>query len=76
MTVACVKLKITLPNIVIRGGSGTSAVSKIELFVAKALLWKPFNFCCRELEYIQALAWNLDPLVKYDFTITVWRAIQ
>ena len=27
----CVKLKVTLPNIVIRGRSGTRAISKIEL---------------------------------------------
>ena len=37
MTVACVKLKVTLPNMVIRGGSGTSEISKMELFVAIAL---------------------------------------
>ena len=37
MTVACVKLKVTFPNIVIRGGSGTPAVSKMKLFVAIAL---------------------------------------
>ena len=44
MVVACVKLKVTLPNIIIRGGSGTSAISKMELFVATALQWKPLTF--------------------------------
>ena len=37
MTVACVKIKITLPNIVIRGGSEMPAISKMEFFVAIAL---------------------------------------
>ena len=34
----CVKLKVTLPNIVIRGGSG------MDLLVAIALHWKLLNF--------------------------------
>ena len=34
MTVASVELKVTLPDIVIRGGSGTPAISKTELFAA------------------------------------------
>ena len=37
MIVACVKLKTTLPNIVIKGGSGTPVISKMELFVVIAL---------------------------------------
>ena len=39
MTVACAKLKplCPLPNILIRGGYGMSAISKMELFVAIAL---------------------------------------
>ena len=37
MTVACVKLKITLTNVVITGGSGTAGISKVEFFVAIAL---------------------------------------
>ena len=37
MTVVYIKVKITLPNIVIRDGSATPAVSKMELFVAIAL---------------------------------------
>ena len=44
MTVACVKLKVNLPNITIRGGSGTSAIPKMDLFVATALQWKPLTF--------------------------------
>ena len=44
MTVTCIKLKDTLPNIVTRAGSGTSAISKMELFVAIALNWKPLIF--------------------------------
>ena len=30
----CVKLKVTLPNIAIRGGFGTRAMSKVDLLVA------------------------------------------
>ena len=41
MTVACVKLKLPLPNVVIRGGSGTPGISKVGLFVAIA---SHFNF--------------------------------
>ena len=37
MTVAGVKLKVTFANIMIRGGSGTPAIYKTELFVAVAL---------------------------------------
>ena len=38
MTVgSSVKLKVALPNIVVRGGSGTSAISKMDLFVIIAL---------------------------------------
>ena len=40
MTVACVKLKVTFPNVVIRGGSVTNKmelISKMELFVAIAI---------------------------------------
>ena len=44
MTVACVKLKVTLPNIVIRDRSGTSAISKMELFAGTALHRKPSTF--------------------------------
>ena len=33
MAVACVKSKISLPNIVIRGGSGSPPTTKMELFV-------------------------------------------
>ena len=36
MAVACVKLN-SLPNVVIRGGYGTPATLKMELFVANAL---------------------------------------
>ena len=43
MTVACVKLKVTLPNI-IRDGWGTSAISKMELFAGTALHRKPSTF--------------------------------
>ena len=43
MAIACAKLKITLPNNVIRGGSGTPAISKMEFFVALAL-HKPLTF--------------------------------
>ena len=59
MIVACVKLKIILPNIAVRGGSRTPAVSKMELFMAMTL--KAFNFCRRELDLKQTLACNLDP---------------
>ena len=38
------KLKVTLPNIEIRGGSGTSAASKMELFVATAFHWHLLTF--------------------------------
>ena len=44
---ACVKLKITLLNIVIRGGSGTSTVSKMKLFAEIALRWKPLTLLQR-----------------------------
>ena len=44
MTVCCVKLKVTLLNIVIRGGSGMPAISKMELSVAIALHWKSLTF--------------------------------
>ena len=44
MTVACVKLKITLPNTLVRGKSGTPKISNVELFVAIALDWKPAIF--------------------------------
>ena len=37
MTVVLIKLNITLPNVVIIGRSGTSGLSKVELFVAIAL---------------------------------------
>ena len=37
MTFSCFELKITLPNIVNGGGSGTSAISKKELFVSIVL---------------------------------------
>ena len=37
MRVACFKLKVAFPNITIRGGSGTTAISRMELFVATAL---------------------------------------
>ena len=40
----CDKLKVALPNMVIRGGSGTPAISKIEFFVAIALHWKLLTF--------------------------------
>ena len=40
----CVKLKVTLPNIVIRGGSGTCEIFKIEPFVTIALHWKLLTF--------------------------------
>ena len=44
MVVACVKLKLTLPNIVIEGGFGMPTISKMELYVAIALHWKPLIF--------------------------------
>ena len=44
MKVASDKLKTAWPNIVIRGGSGTSAIFKIELFVAVAFYWKLLTF--------------------------------
>ena len=44
IAVTCVKLKITLPNVVVGGGSGTPVISKMELFVAMALHWKPLTF--------------------------------
>ena len=37
MTVNFVKLKIALPNVVMRGGSGTPAISKMKLIVTIAL---------------------------------------
>ena len=76
MTVACVKLKVTFPNIVIRGGSGTPAISKMELFVAIALHWKPLTFVVEGsiLDRRQHAIQILDPLVKYDFTTTVQTA--
>ena len=37
MTVTCVKLKMTFPNIVIRGGFVVPTISKMEFFVAIAL---------------------------------------
>ena len=49
MAVACVKLKVTLPNIVIRGGSWTIAISKVKLSVAIALHWKPLTFAAESL---------------------------
>ena len=56
MTVACIKLKIILPNAAIRCRSGTPVTSNMELFVGIALHWKPFNFCHRQM-----LVCNLDP---------------
>ena len=50
------KIKITLPSIVIIDGSGTPAISKMELFTLKAV-----NFWRRELDLRQALACNIDP---------------
>ena len=44
MRVVWFKLKVALPNIVIRGGSGMSAISKMEFFVEIALHWKPLTF--------------------------------
>ena len=44
MAAACVKLKITLPNAVIIGGSRAPAISKMELIVAIGLHWKPLTF--------------------------------
>ena len=44
MTVDCVKSKITLPDIVIRGRFGTLAISKIELVEATAVHWKALTF--------------------------------
>ena len=44
MTVACVELKITLPNVETTGASGTSAISKMDLFMVTALHWKSFTF--------------------------------
>ena len=44
MTVFIGKLKITLPNIVMRGGSGMPAISKMELLVVVALLCNPLTF--------------------------------
>ena len=73
MTFACVKLKVTLPIIVIRGGSGASAISKIELFMAIALHWKPLTFVAESLildRDCHAMH-ILDPLVKYNLTITI-----
>ena len=55
-----VKLKVTLPNIVIKGESVKFAISKIELFVAIALHWKPLTFVA-ESSILDRLACNLDP---------------
>ena len=61
MIVACVKLKLaTLPNIVIRGGSGKSAISKDEAFCGNSCTLKGVNFCRRELDLRQTLLCNLD----------------
>ena len=60
MTFACIKLKTTLPNVVIRGGSRMSAIPKMEFFGNNFTL-KDINFCCRELDPRQTLAYNLDP---------------
>ena len=58
MTVACVKLKVNLPNIVIKGESETPTVSKI-LISDNSFTLKAADFCRRELR--QALACNLNP---------------
>ena len=57
MTVACVKLKVNLPNIVIKGESETPTVSKI-LISDNSFTLKAADFCRRELR--QALACNLN----------------
>ena len=56
-----------------KGGSGTSEISKMELFVATALHWKLLNFIAENsiLARRQHTIYILDPLVKYDFTITI-----
>ena len=61
MAVACVKLKLaTLPNIVIRGGSGKSAISKDGAFCGNSFTLKGVNFCPRELDLRQTLPCNPD----------------
>ena len=54
MTVACVKLKLPLPNVVIRDGSGTPGISKVGLVVAIA---SHFNFTLYTLHFV-AIAFN------------------
>ena len=72
MTVPSTKSKITFQNAAIGGGSGTSVISKMEFFVAKALHGKSLHFCCRELDLRQTLPCNIDwRSLKYDFTITM-----
>ena len=58
MTVACVKLKVNLPNIVIKGESETPTVSKILHISDNSFTLKAADFCRRELR--QALACNLN----------------
>ena len=43
------QIKIILSNVVIRNGSGTLAISKMKLFVAIALHWKPLTFFVENL---------------------------
>ena len=50
MAVARAKRKTTLSNIVVRGGSGSPATYKMELFVTNLEL-KAFNYCRKELDF-------------------------
>ena len=44
MTVFCIRLKFTLPNVIIRGGSGMPGISKLELCVVIVLHSKSLTF--------------------------------
>ena len=62
MAVAWVKLKITLPNVVIRGGCRTPWISKMKLFIVVALHWKPLTFVS-ESSILNNL-WNDDKICE------------
>ena len=58
----CVKLKLTLLSIIIRGGSGRPAISNMEqALCGNSFTLKAVKFCCRGLGIRQTLACNLDP---------------
>ena len=81
MTVACVKLKLTLPNIVIRDGSRMPVISRMERFVAIALHWKPLTFVVESsilglglgLGFLYKFAHKIYSSNCHNITTTLWK---